>query len=232
MNFNQLSRLSLPLLLAAAFVPAEGAVIIASRGNTSSGLVSGTSNPTALEIQAIQLGQPAPFIGPCGNDSLPQGSGGFCDATWTFNYVIPGGETITSANIQFGIVDADGFSPGSQVGLLTVDGLNNTTLFDAIIEAGNHDEGIYGLYTLTLPGSVFASLADGSATIHMILSGPVFTVGLFGSVSEPGNGASLIFSTLTINTSTDTQPPPVPEPSTYALIGMGLGAVAMARRRK
>jgi len=232
MNLQITTKRLLPLLGLGAFLaltPLQAAVITVSLGNTSSGFNPGDA-PTGVDIANAQAGQVAPFDQPCGNDSFTPAQGGNCDATWTFTYanIL---DTINSASISIGIVDTDSASAANPVNLFTVAGFDLTSQLNTVLLNAADGDGIYNVYTLNLTGSsLLAALATSPATVHLILQGPVLTPALFGpDVTEPGNGAGLIYSSLTIDHSAFA---PVPEPSTYAMFALGLSGIAALRRRK
>jgi hypothetical protein len=45
-----------------------------------------------------------------------------CDKSWTFNCVIPAGETITAASLSVGLWDLDSTPAGNQIGLYQING--------------------------------------------------------------------------------------------------------------
>ena len=201
-------------------IRADGDMVTTSLGNTSSGFSDGDT-PFILLVAAAQSGQPAPFdqgygIDPAGPDFA---------VNWTFNYAAPAGP-ISGASITVGVLDHDSASPGSQLALFNVDGTNVTPTLDTAFEAHGGASGEYNVYTVPLPGSAFANLADGSAPVSLTLQGPVETIPLFGGdpVVEDYNGAHILFSTLEITY--------VPEPATVVLLTMGVYGLVSGRWRR
>jgi len=213
------------VLIVLASLPAQGALISVTLGNSSPGFNDGDT-PSLVAILAAQSGQPAPFNAGIGNEVL----GPSFSALWTFSYsaIV---DPITQAWITIGIVDHDSSSPGSQVALFSGDAVVLTTELDTLLEASGGANNMYNVYKLTLPGSIFTNLADGSAAFTLTLQGPVLTPPLLGGdpVEEPHNAATLIYSTLEI--STDPIPGDIPEPSTLTLLGLGVTLGILMRRR-
>lgn len=220
--------LSLAAGLALAALPGSAAVITVNLGNTSPGFANCAVPDLLTEILLAQTGQPVPFDQGYGNENLEDFT-----ASWTFTYGAVAG-TITSATISIGIVDHDSAASGSQLLSFLVDGGNQTALLNALFEGSGGTDGEYNIYTVTLPGSLFAALANGSAPITLTLQGPGLAVDLFAQggpavVETTFNGAFLINSTLEITTE---DIPEVPEPSAYILLLSGLGGLAWVKRGK
>src|SRR5262249_43646494 len=106
--------------------------IVVSVGNTAptnpfdggAPLVSGNVYGSAVYTSNFV----APFFtdvggdgGYCGSEFNPPGFVN-CDKSWTFNYVIPAGETITAASLTLALADIDSASTGNQVALYQVNG--------------------------------------------------------------------------------------------------------------
>ena len=98
-------------------------------------------------------------------------------------------------------------SPGDQLAAFSVDGNNLTSGLNALMTSGL--SGQYRVYSLATPGSTFAALADGSAMFSLALQGPVQNPVLFPPpdfVTDPSNGANLIFAARDHDPDTDRGP--------------------------
>ena len=225
-------------LLAACGLAHEAAAdtIVDTLGNPSPGFADGEF-VTIFQLAAAQGGQPAPFDGPIGNDLGLDPA--FFDASWAHSYgaVDPLTMAITAATLTIGIADHDSAASGDQLRLLTVDGVDLTAVLSPLMEApgqGQQEFGVggeYNVYTIDLlaGGVTAASLAGGTASIHLALQGPGLVDDLLGGtvVESAGNAAYLLFSSLTLRTSAA-----VPEPGTAALCGLAiLGGLALRLRR-
>lgn len=227
---------------------AEAALITTTLGNGASGFSDGATLG-AFEVGDAQTGQLAPFDTGYGTDGL---FGGDFDVSWTFGYG-PIATAILGASLTIGIHDHDSAAGGSQVLSYLLDGLALTASLDTLFEAGGGSaDGVYNVYTIALAAAQFAALADGSATVSLALQGPGLTTELLfdedgnllpgGSLVETAtNGASLLFSTLRIETEDETDPgpgpgpgpgpTPVPEPTSLALLLAGFAAWSWRRAR-
>jgi PEP-CTERM motif len=184
---------------------------------TQNGNFTNGATVTSLAYKTADMSQPAPFNAACGSDGLSN-----CSATWTFNYIVPSGDTITGATLTLGIVDIDSAATGDQVGSFTLDGTDDlTALLNTSSEAAAGANNVYNILSIVIPGADFTDLGTGSATFALTLKG----LGLGALGTSPFNGADLDFSRLDI-TATPGSTPPVPEPGTSALLMLGLAALA------
>jgi len=221
------ASLSLALLAATLLVlpaTAHATSITVSIGNTSSPFVNGQIVTSSAMLTA-QTASPAPFHSACGADGSSN-----CSAVWTFNYVVPAGESVTSASLVLGLSDIDSGAAGNQVALYQVVGGDVlTAAFNTAANALNGNAGSanseYDEFTFAL--SNFGPLT-GSTQVQLALQGP--GLGVLGATAF--NGASLLFSTLHLTTTPNGPPnnPDVPEPATLLLVATGLGAAAARRR--
>ena len=226
--------LSALVLLSALALPrtAMASSIVVSLGNTAptdpfnggAPLVSGNTYGSAV----ISSNFVAPFFTDfCGNDAGATPAN--CDRTWTFNYVIPAGETITAASLTVGLWDLDSAQAGNQAALYQVNGGDVLTAsLNTAAEALNGGTGAvnveYDVFTFSLAN--FGALSGGSATVHLTFQAP--GGGLFGPTDF--NGGAILFSMLNITTRAST-PPPVPEPATLFLVVTGVGVGLRSRFR-
>jgi hypothetical protein len=229
--------LSAVVLLAAVAVPsvASASVIVVSLGNTAptnplaggAPLVSGSTYGSAI----ISSNFVAPFFTEFCGGAETGGTPSNCDKSWTFNYVIPVGETITAASLAVGVWDLDSVRPGNQVGLYQVNGGDVlTSTINTAAEALNGGTGSvnvqYDIFTFAL--SNFGALSGGSATVHLTFSGPGGA--LFGDTVF--NSGAILFSTLNLTTQASTTPPNAPEPASLLLMATALGLGCRARVRR
>ena len=225
-------------LLAAVAVPsvASASFIVVSAGNTAptnpfaggAPLVSGNVYGSAIITSNFVAPFFTDFCGSAETGSTPSN----CDKSWTFNYVIPAGQTITVASLSVGLWDLDSTQAGNQVGLYQVNGGDVLTGgINTAAEALHGGTGAlnaeYNVFTFALAN--FAALSGGSATVHLTFAGP--GGGLFGPTQF--NSGAILFSTLNITTQTNTTPPnPVPEPASLLLMATALGLGCRARVRR
>jgi len=220
--------------LATFLLPSAGLAssIVISVGNTAptdpfnggAPLVSGNTYGSAVLTSNFV----APFFtGTCGtNDTTAN-----CDQSWTFNYVVPAGETITAASLTLGIWDIDSSQAGNQVALYQVNGGDVLTgSLNTAAEALHGGTGSvnieYDVFTFSLAS--FGALSGGSATVHLTLAGP--GGGILGPA--PFNAADVVFSMLNVTTQGSTPPPTVPEPTTLLLVLTGVGMGVRSRVRQ
>lgn len=163
------------------------------------------------QFNGASAGEPVPFDQFYGSDFTVNFSQAF-----TFNYA-PG--AVTGATLTFGIWDHDSQAPGNQVAAFTMDGFDLTAQLNAAFESHGGAQSEVDVYTLTLPAAVLPLLADGQASLSLMLQGPGLQS---GGATTPANGAGLDFATL--NT---TQ---VPEPATLG--AMAAAAVTLVARRR
>ena len=213
------------LVLASSIVVSVGNTAPTDPFNGGAPLVSGNTYGSAV----ISSNFVAPFFTDfCGSETSPPLSN--CDKSWTFNYVIPAGESITAASLSVGLWDIDSTQAGNQFSLYQVNGGDVLTgSLNTASEALHGGTGAvnieYDVFTFSLAN--FGALSGGSATIHITFAGP--GGGLFGPTDT--NAGAILFSTLNITTQGSTPPPIVPEPTTLLLMATGLGAGLRSRVR-
>lgn len=161
-------------------------------------------------------GQPMPFNAFCGSDTASN-----CSATWTFSYVVPVGDTITSAIFTLGIYDIDSAATGTQVFSFTLNGSDDLrSLLNAASEGLNGGTGslnsYYNVLTITVPEGDFVDLDGGAATFALALQGP--GLGVLGNTTH--NGAGLVFSSLDMEATGPVAP--IPEIPSWMLFLTGV----------
>jgi PEP-CTERM motif len=221
---ESVGKLSLTVATVLAFflwvaAPAEGDDISTSIGTQH--FANGTTGIKTAAFNTAVAGQPPPFNTFCGSDTASN-----CSASWTFDYTVPSGDTITTATLTLGILDIDSTAPGNQIASFTLDGTDDlTALLNAASEGVNGGAGSpnneYNVLSITIPVTDFTDLSGGTATFTLALQGP--GLGIIGTT--PDNGAGLDFSTLDI-TATPGSTPPVPEPASSSLFLFGIAAIA------
>jgi hypothetical protein len=222
------ATMALPsVALASSIVVSVGNTAPTDPFNGGAPLVSGNTYGSAV----ISSNFVAPFFTDfCGNDAGATPAN--CDKSWTFNYVVPAGETITAASLSVGLWDLDSTQAGNQASLYQVNGGDVLTgSLNTAAEALHGGTGAvnieYDVFTFSLAN--FGALSGGSATVHLTFAGP--GGGLFGPTDF--NGGAILFSTLNLTTQGSTPPPPtVPEPTTLVLLATGIGAGLRSRIRK
>jgi hypothetical protein len=219
------SRLAMLVALACAAcfaAQAQADEIITSIG--SQHFTSGTKVTTSDMLGALS-GQPAPFNAFCGSDIILN-----CSASWTFSYTVPVGDVVTNATLKLGIWDIDSAAVGNQIGSFTLNGSNNltatlNTAAQAINGGAGSPNSFYDVLSIVIPGADLSTLAGGSATFALALSGP--GAGILPLLPTLFNGAALDFSTLDVTATPGHTPPPVPEPSSIALLLAGLAGISV-----
>jgi hypothetical protein len=213
LRFKLPRTLSSLLLTTAVFAGMSGRTRAASVSIGTAHFTNGqTGIGTGTYISAVS-GQAAPFNQFIGGDV----AGPDFDTSWTFNYAAV--STVFAATLTVGVYDGDFATAGQQLSILDIEGTIITGLASVVFEAGPGASGQYGIYTISLPATVFNSLKDGTASVHLALTGQ--GSGVLGPT--PNNGAGIDFATLTIQE--------VPEAGTGVLACAGALAVALRRRR-
>jgi hypothetical protein len=220
-------RLVAGLVLASAVcaaIPAKADTVTSSLGTQH--FTAGTK-VTAAPFQAAVAAQLAPFNAICGSDITSN-----CSASWTFDYVIPSGDTVTGAALSLGIWDLDSAAAGNQIASFTLNGVDDLTSTINTVANGldggtGSPNSFYEVLTIIIPGADLADLGGTSATFALQTTGP--GLGVLGTTTF--NGVGLDFSTLslTVTPGTTTPPPPMPEPSSLALCLAGVAAAGLAK---
>lgn len=223
------------LLALGGIQAAAAATITSTLGNPTPGYSDGAS---PLPFALNQTGPAPVFDRSIGNDVFP---GDTFSATWSHGYVAIA-DPILSASITIGIWDHDSAAEGSQLAQFSVDGFDLTASLDSQFEQpGDGLDGMYNEYTVTLGAAAFADLSDGLAVMSLALLSPGLTTCTLAFLcpDEPvvpavigsaGNGAALIFSTLTIET-LEISPPAIPIPAAAPLFATALALFGLYRRR-
>src|SRR5580658_9785571 len=149
--------------------PAKGDDITTSLGNTASGFTNGSLVTSAAYAAAVS-GKSAPFNGFCGSIS----KGDCTDVSWTFDYTVPAGNTITGAELTLGILDIESsYGTGTPVGSFTLDGTDDlTSILNSAAVATDSVSTEYNILQIGIPGTDLTDLSNGVATFELTLSGP------------------------------------------------------------
>jgi hypothetical protein len=212
------------LALASSIVVSVGNTAPTDPFNGGAPLVSGNAYGSAV----ISSNFVAPFFTSfCGSEGGVNPSN--CDQSWTFNYVVPVGETITAASLTVGLWDLDSNQAGNQVALYQINGGDVlTSSLNTAAEALHGGTGAvnaeYDVFTFSLAN--FGVLTGGSATVHLTFAGP--GGGILGPLDT--NAGAILFSTLNLTTQSSTPPPTVPEPSSLLLLATGVGGMGLGSR--
>ncbi|HEX6650909.1 MAG TPA: PEP-CTERM sorting domain-containing protein [Pyrinomonadaceae bacterium] len=235
-----MKKIWLYLLAALATFILHGVVlatpIVVSVGNTNpinpfenQGGLPFVSGNAQIGSDAVLANLVAPFATFCGSvNGGDGGATGNCDTSWTFVYVIPAGETITSATLTVALWDLDSRQAGNQVALYQINGGDVlTSALNTAAEALNGGTGAgnneYDVFTFSLTN--FAALSGGSVTVHLTFAGPGGTV-----FNDPttNNAGAILYSTLSITTQ-PTDGTAVPEPGTWLLFVSGISVLGGRR---
>ena len=199
--------------------------------DTTVGTASGASNGDSLTIGGWNT-LINPIIGGGGSLADPthnasNGLNGFdsnaltsYNGNWNFTYGAVT-DTITGINLTIGIYDHDSAAAGDQVATFTVDGINLTSELNTLLNASGGNtlpfQAEYNIYTLALPNTTFASLADGNAAIALTMQNG------FAAALTVNNNTAVDFSRLQISA--------VPEPNS-AVLFLSAGAFVACRRKR
>src|SRR5205085_5558732 len=113
------AMLALPsVALASSIVVSVGNTAPTDPFNGGAPLVSGNVYGSAIISSNFVAPFFTDFCGSAETGATPSN----CDSSWTFNYVVPAGETITAASLTVGVWDLDSTQAGSQVSLYQVNG--------------------------------------------------------------------------------------------------------------
>jgi hypothetical protein len=185
---------------------------------------------TPFQYDDAQLFELAPFDIRYGFDDDTSFS---FSQSWTFSYGALT-EPTASASITIGVFDHDSArDPEQQVQSFDVDGHDLTSFLNTVFESSGGSEVFptseYNVYTVALPSTAFADLADGTATFTLTLTNGF--VDRFGvPTNTVYNSMGLDFSTLDITTQGIA---PVPEPSTLVMSALaGIAAFGLGWRRR
>ena len=217
---NNYKSIAAPLIAAALTFGSAANAAVTTQMLGDADFTNGQTVGTGV-FTGANAGDPAPFNQFIGSDV----TGPNFSASFTFSYGAIAAP-ITSATILLGLYEGESAASGSQVASFTVDGIAITALLNTAMETTPGAISQENYYTVSLPGTTFAALADGSATFLLNLQGP--GLGALGETTF--NGAGLDFATLTINS----QPQggrPVPEPATWSVLLLGGVGLLVSRRR-
>lgn len=211
-----------PLTLALALTQANPALATAyTLGDQD--FADGTLLNGVVGFEAAQAGEPAPLNLFIGSDLIdtPVGSR-FLDFA-----VSPG--HYAAATLTLGLWDIDSLSPGSQVLVFSVDGVDLTASFDALLEATASPHSRVDVISLALDGAALSALDDGAVSVRIRVGG----TGLKGTPGTSndfsvGNGYGIDFARLDARLA----PVSVPTPSTLPLLLAAACGAALTRRRR
>lgn len=189
---------------------------------------SGSSTTSAAYLSAVS-GQPAPFNGFCGVITTTD-----CSTSWTFDYTIPAGDTVTGATLSIGLLDLDSSATTDRVASLTLNDDDVTGLTALLNTAANGLDGgagsvrnEYDVLEITIPAADLTDLTGGSATFALVLQGP----GLGALGTTPHDAVGLDFSTLDITATPGSSGggTPTPEAPTWAMMFAGIVALGLTK---
>lgn len=211
---------SIALVCAAVVTSGSAWATVVSVSDSSQHFTDG-SHVTSGQLLTAHSGDPtpAPFNGVfIGSDSASNFS-----ASWTMDFT-PTSGTLTSADLDLGILDIDSAAAGSQVSLFSVNGVDLTSVFNNLSETAASPNSTYNVFDVSLTNAL-NGLAAGQATFVLDLQGP----GLGTIGTSTFNGAGLDFATLNV---TYTSGVVTPEPSYWPILGVLCGTALFVRSRR